>query len=107
MFTHEDDRRSLIEFGSGQFRVCKAIVTKRHCVLGNHWHAHKTEEFLLLSGSAGKVVIGDQTFENVTAPQEWTVPPGTFHAFYLDPGSVLIGTASAEFDPADEIGGRP
>jgi D-lyxose ketol-isomerase len=107
MFVHEDDRRRLIEFGQGPFAVCKAIVAKDGCALGNHYHTRKTENFLLLSGRAVRVVIGSEESENVAAPQEWTVPPGTFHAFYLEPGAILIGTATAEFDPTDEIAGRP
>jgi dTDP-4-dehydrorhamnose 3,5-epimerase-like enzyme len=106
VFVHEDDRRKLIEFGDGNFLpfvVCKAIVAKDECVLGNHWHAKKDESFLLLSGTARRVVIGEWHQFDQEAPQYWHVPRGTFHVFELEPGSVLIGTATAPFDQEDEI----
>lgn len=107
MFVHEDDRRRLIEFGQGPFAVCKAIVAKDGCTLGNHYHRNKDESFLLLSGRARHVIVGDDQWEWIDAPHSWDVPRGTFHVFTLEPGSVLIGTATEEFDPKDEIGGKP
>lgn len=108
MFVHEDDRRKLIEFGSGTFKVCKAVLVKdSRCVLGNHHHMHKDESFLLLSGVADRVVIGPDEWSEIEAPFEWHVPRGSYHAFYLQAGSVLIGTASEDFDEADEIKGEP
>jgi quercetin dioxygenase-like cupin family protein len=107
VFVHEDHRRKLIEFGSGPFAVCKALVAKAGCVVGDHHHRHKDEAFLLLSGHARLVVVGERQWRDVQAPCVWEVPRGTYHLFDLREGSILIGTASAEFDPADEIGGRP
>jgi dTDP-4-dehydrorhamnose 3,5-epimerase-like enzyme len=107
VFVHEDDRRKLHEMTPGSFKVCKAIVAKEGCVLGNHHHARKTESFLLIVGKARMVVIGDSTWTDLPAPQEWVVPPGTFHVFDLEPGSVLVGTATEQFNPKDEIAGKP
>lgn len=107
MFVHDDARRRLIEFGQGPFAVCKALTAKAGCVVGEHYHRNKDESFLLLSGRAARVVIGDWQGSNLPAPQEWHVPRGTYHVFELEAGSVLIGTASAPFDPSDEIRGRP
>lgn len=107
MFVHEDSRRKLHELTPGEYKVCKAIVAKEGCVLGNHYHAKKTESFLLVLGKARRVVIGDSELFDLPAPQEWVVPPGTFHVFDLEPGSVLVGTATAEFDHEDEIPGKP
>lgn len=105
MFVHEDDRRRLIEIPGGA--VVKAITAKEGCTLGNHYHRNKDEAFLLLSGKARHVIVGEDQWEWIDAPHGWFVPRGTFHVFVLEPGSVLIGTATAEFDPADEIGGKP
>lgn len=107
MFVHEDARRKLHELPPGEFKVCKAIVAKEGCVLGNHWHAKKTETFMLVSGRARHVIVGELQWADLPAPYDWIVPPGTYHVFDLEPGSVLVGTATAEFDPADEIPGRP
>jgi len=104
---HEDDRRKLHELTPGAFKVCKAIVAKEGCVLGSHYHAKKTESFLLVLGTARRVVIGYKEWTDLPAPQEWVVPPGTYHVFDLEPGSVLVGTASEMFDPKDEIPGKP
>ena len=106
MFVHEDDRRKLHEL-SGDFKTCKAILVKQDSVLGDHFHRGKDEEFLLLHGRAARVVIGGKEWFDADAPQHWIVPRGTYHVFWLQAGSVLIGTATAPFDPADEISGEP
>lgn len=108
MFVHEDARRVLIEFGKGPFKVCKAVIVKdSRCVLGDHYHRNKDEEFLLLTGRASRVVVGDSCWEDIAAPFAWKVERGKYHSFQLDAGSVLIGTATEEFDEADEIKVEP
>lgn len=107
MFIHEDTRRRLIELDGGTFKVCKALVAKDRCVVGDHYHRLKDESFLLLSGKAVYVVIGGETWGNIAAPYEWHVPRGTYHRFEFTSGSVLIGVGTEPFDPADEIKGMP
>jgi mannose-6-phosphate isomerase-like protein (cupin superfamily) len=107
VFVHEDDRRKLIEFGSGTFKVCKVAIAKQNCALGDHHHRNKDEAFLLLSGHAERVLIGQQEWADVPAPFTWSVPRGSYHRFQLRAGSVLVGLATEDFDPTDEIPGRP
>lgn len=107
MFVHEDSRRKLIEFGKGPFSIVKALTAKEDCVVGDHYHRNKDEEFLLLIGTADRVVIGPDEWSEVAAPFVWEVPRGRYHAFYLKAGAVLIGTATEEFDESDEIKGEP
>jgi quercetin dioxygenase-like cupin family protein len=107
MFVHEDGRRKLVEFAQGEFHCCKALIAKEGCVVGQHYHRNKDEAFLLLTGRASRVVVGPSLWEDVAAPFVWQVPRGEYHAFYLDPGSVLVGTATEAFDPEDEIKGEP
>ncbi len=102
MFTHEDERRTLIEWATGNFKECKVVVMKKRGIVGNHWHANKDEAFLLLQGHALLVRIGDQTFYNVEPPFKFEVPRGEFHMFTLTPGSVLLGAASELYDKDDE-----
>lgn len=104
MFIHEDERRKLIEWAGG--KVSKALIAKDGCVVGDHYHQKKEERFLLLTGKAKRIVIGDWTVRGVLPPAEFIVPPNTYHLFELEAGSILLGTASEEFDPADEIKGR-
>jgi mannose-6-phosphate isomerase-like protein (cupin superfamily) len=104
MFIHEDDRRSLVEMQSGTFRTCKVVIAKKDCTLGNHSHAKKDEQFLLVAGTAYNVKIGDDEWKYVYAPYEWFVPMGAFHSFDLAEGSIMVGTATREFDPEDENG---
>lgn len=106
MFTHEDDRRRIVDFGSGNIRG-KALTAKRDCIVGDHYHLRKDEQFLLFQGEAPEIVVGGEVYRDVKAPAEFTVLRGTYHRFQLKAGSVLIGTASAEFDPGDEIKGHP
>jgi mannose-6-phosphate isomerase-like protein (cupin superfamily) len=102
MFKHEDDRRSLIEWGAGDTKISKAVVAKTDCILGNHRHLHKDERFLLLSGRATLLRVGDDVAHGVEAPREFTVPRGAWHEIWLTAGSVLLCNASEPHDPADD-----
>lgn len=104
MFIHEDDRRKLIEWSGG--KVSKALIAKSECIVGDHHHRNKEERFLLLTGSA-ILAIGETAPYLENAPYEFTVPPNTYHRFLLKQGSILLGVCSEEFDPNDEIKGRP
>lgn len=95
----------MIEWSGG--KISKALVAKQDCVVGDHYHRNKEERFLLLSGTALVVIIGNQRQESISAPCEFIVPPNTYHLFGLVEGSILLGVASREFDPADEIKGEP
>jgi len=105
VFIHEDSRRKLIEWSGGM--VSKALVAKHDCIVGDHHHRNKEERFLLLSGIARIAIIGSDRQESVVAPREFIVPPNTYHLFDLAEGSILLGVASQEFDPNDEIKGEP
>jgi hypothetical protein len=103
MFKHEDDRRSLIEWGEGKWAVSKYLVATKDCTVGLHKHEKKDERFLLASGTLLLGQIGDEFYEDVSAPCEFDVPRGKFHAFTLKAGSILLGLASEPFDPADDF----
>lgn len=107
MFKHEDNRRVLLDWANGKFETCKALIAKDGCVVGDHHHLHKDESFLLIHGKASLVQIGATLEFDVLPPAVWHVPRGTYHKFTLRPGSILIGTATAPFDPTDEHPGHP
>lgn len=107
MFKHDDERRTLLEMESGEFKACKVVTMKAGAVVGDHHHRNKDERFLLVSGHAKQVIIGDKMEYNVSAPAEFDVPRNTYHAFWLEAGSVLVGVASGCFDATDEIQGEP
>lgn len=79
------------------------VIATSQQAIGRHYHRNKDEAFLLLSGRAVKVVIGREVALDVTAPFRWECPAGTPHSFELEAGSVLLGVATAPFDPEDEI----
>lgn len=103
MFTHEDSRRVLFELTGGTFKAAKLLIAKSGCIVGDHYHRNKEERFLLVRGRAQAVIIGDDAERDIKAPREWIVPPNTYHKFWLEEGSILLGTASKEFDPDDEV----
>lgn len=105
MFIHEDDRRKLIEWSGGA--ISKALIAKQDCYVGDHYHRNKEERFLLLSGTALDVIIGEDCLGMADGPEEFTVPANTYHRFHLQKGSILLGVCSEEFDPNDEIKGHP
>lgn len=106
MFTHEDERRKLVEWSEGEFKTAKVVIAKENCVVGDHHHNKKDEEFLLLSGKAKKVVIGETVEIEVDQMRKWVVPRGTYHLFDLDKDAILLGTATERFSKEDEIPGR-
>ena len=103
MNKHDDDRRTLLEMSPGDFKVCKAVVVKQRSILGLHKHEHKDERFMLVQGLAHAVQIGEETWLGIQAPYEWIVPRGVWHAFELEAGSILVGTATELYNPDDEI----
>lgn len=104
METHEDERRTLIEWIKDEpFRSAKVVIAKKEQELGKHFHKNKDETFLLLKGVAKKVRIGNVEEFNVPAPKKWNVPRNTPHTFILSKGSILLGVGSEKFDPSDEV----
>jgi mannose-6-phosphate isomerase-like protein (cupin superfamily) len=97
----EDHRRKLSEFGNGgTWKVCKVVEMKDDMWIGNHYHKKKDEMFVLWEGS-GTFVVEKET-KQTWAPYSVFVPRGTYHAFKLTKGSVLLCLASELHDPKDD-----
>lgn len=104
IFIHEDERRKLIEWiQNDTFKTAKVVIAKGNQVVGNHYHLKKDEAFLLLSGKAKRVIIGDMEEKDILPLKKWYVPRGTYHLFELAEGSILLGVASEPFNIEDEI----
>ncbi len=101
MYKHEDERRCLIEWATGSFKECKVAIMKEDGVLGDHWHANKDEVFMLLQGYGGILRRGDMATK-IEPHEVYEIPRGTYHAFYLTKGSVLLGAATELYDKSDE-----
>lgn len=104
MFVNDDDRRTLIEWIANEpFCMVKVITVKSSEPIGNHYHRYKNEKFLLLTGRAISIQVGDDIKLNVDAPVSFDVPKGVYHRFQFEPGSILLGVADKPHDPDDEI----
>lgn len=97
----------MIEWAKGDFKAAKAVIAKGPCVVGCHLHRKKDEWFFLAAGICDKSIVDPQAFGQVCAPHKWHVPRGAYHEFHLQEGAILMGVASEEFDPEDEIKGEP
>lgn len=106
-FKHSDDRRTIYDWADGDFKAAKALIAGENCIVGDHYHKRKDEQFFLLIGTATKVVIGGEELWDIEAPCKFHVQAGSYHRFELTPGSILLGTASEPFDPSDEMKGKP
>lgn len=97
----QDERRIISEFGNGNtWKVCKYLEILSDSIVGDHYHNNKDEIFFLSKGRA-KIILND--FEaNVQAPIVIDVKRGTYHAFEITKGSILIGLATEEHDPNDD-----
>lgn len=80
--------------------MAKYIQVHMDSRIGDHFHKLKDECFLLYKGEGVVNLDGLGTY--VEAPSIINVPRGTSHIFILEQGSVLIGLASEEHDPADD-----
>ena len=92
---HSDDRRDLRSFPEA-----KLITVKKDCTLGAHYHAKKTELFILSEGSGTLVLEAEAIHMEIGSV--YTVNPGTLHTFKLRAGSVLVGLNSHAYDPSDD-----
>jgi len=103
LFINEDERRCFIEWVEDT-EVCslKALIMKSDAIVGEHYHKKKDEYFLLLTGTAKKVIIGSEEYININAPYKWVVPKNTSHLFDLEKGSILLSAATKPFDHADD-----
>ncbi len=112
--THEDDRRTITEWVNGkeEFRNAVVIETnpygKKALVLGNHYHAKKTETFLLLSGKITRLLLADTESDEkedimiIDPLARIFMPPGIAHQFTIIPGSVLLCVSSHPYDRSDD-----
>lgn len=103
MNKHEDDRRVLFDWASGDFKSAKAVIIKKRIAVGDHYHKNKDEEFLLLTGEFIELIVGDLKLFNVKAPYYVSVKRGTYHRFVCEENSILLGTATELFDINDEL----
>lgn len=104
MFVSDDERRTLIEWIANEpFCMSKVVIAKSTKAIGDHFHRHKNEKFLLIKGKARRVILGNKQEKNVPSPRIFDVPRGLYHLFELEPGSILIGVADKPHDPDDEV----
>lgn len=99
---HEDERRILESFPEA-----KIIKVKQDCVIGEHYHKIKTEFFILCEGRCTlryKNVLDDDRFHLHEMPigNLTIILPHSYHEFYIEKDSVLIGINSHPYDPSDD-----
>ncbi len=107
---HEDARRAIHEheFPEEPLSLQHQVIKER-LPLGNHFHAHKREVFVVLRGSgyvryAAVDAAGDAeepSQRDVGPGSVVVVPPRVAHAFLLEPGSELICYSEVLFDDSD------
>jgi hypothetical protein len=100
---HEDDRRILFDWATGDFKSAKAVIVKKSIAIGDHYHKNKEEEFLLLQGMFIELIIGQEKQYNIPGPYKVNIPRGVYHKFVCSEGSILLGVATELFDVNDEI----
>lgn len=108
---HEDARRTILEqeFPDEPLSLQRQLIKDR-LPLGNHYHEHKREVFVVLSGG-GMVryarVGADgrpeevQQRDDVAPGSVIVVPARVAHAFLLEPGSELLCYSEVLFDEQD------
>lgn len=100
---HEDTRRTLHEWATGEFKTAKVIYVKKQTAIGDHHHNKKDEHFFLAKGTIKELIIGQLKLKNIHAPHSFSVERGEYHKFIMTKGSILFGVTTELYDPADEI----
>lgn len=99
---HEDNRRALYSFPEA-----KVLEVKEDCILGRHYHKKKTEVFILHVGNCLLQTVNNATGESIKQQMQigkmYHIPPNTYHAFFIDKDSVLIGLNSHPFTGDDDF----
>ncbi|OGD32463.1 hypothetical protein A3C91_02395 [Candidatus Azambacteria bacterium RIFCSPHIGHO2_02_FULL_52_12] len=104
-----DHRRTIWEplNGPGMRRV-NFFEFQEALPVGNHFHRYGTELFLVTKGTLRVAVLEDVvnkkrvSVRNLPSGTLISVPVGVSHAFIFEPGSAMIGMASAPFDESDK-----
>lgn len=100
-FTHEDERRMLIEWiVDYQFKTAKVIIMKKATSVGDHYHKEKEEIFFLLKGK-GEVEL-DGVREELKEGDIVFANRGVKHTFYLPKNSILLEAGTKPFDETDD-----
>lgn len=104
--THTDERRTLVDIplGTGAYKVLKA---HQNCVVGNHYHALKTETFFVIEGTIIADVMNTETEEikhHILTPdsESLIVAPFDAHRFKMPAGAVLACVSSHQHNPEDD-----
>jgi len=100
---HEDNRRILFDWATGDFKSIKTVYIKEPINIGDHYHKNKDEHFMLVCGKFLELQLEEGTLYNLEAPYIVKVERGTYHRFICEPGSILICGATETFDKNDEI----
>lgn len=99
---HEDERRILESFPEA-----KIIKVKQDCVIGEHYHKIKTEQFILCEGKCKLIMlttdlVGFGRSVKMKIGELFVIPPGIYHEFHISAESVLIGINSHPYDKSDD-----
>lgn len=104
--THEDNRRVLVDIPTekGAYKILKA---KEQCIVGNHYHALKTEVFTVIEGEVICEIIDTETEElkHLTltpGSKPLIVQPFDAHRFIMQAGAILACIASHPHNPEDD-----
>ena len=100
---NKDERRTIHDFASGDFKQVKVVYVTEEIAIGNHYHRNKDEVFFLATGKFLELQVGNTLLFNVDAPYRIEVPKLTYHRFVCEKGSILIGAATELHDDEDEI----
>lgn len=108
---HRDDRRTILEFNWSErgISIQLIVVGSRRAVLGNHYHARREEQFLLVAGHADVFLGYFDEASGSSESRKYLLDPAealhvganTSHAFVLDPGSILACVSSENFREDD------
>ncbi len=105
-FGHTDTRRRIDEYNGSNFAFTHFDV-KSIAPLGEHYHAEKTETFVILKGGGIFLScpvneqgerIGEIEKTRIERNSVVSIPPFVAHTFVLEEGTEMICFSSARFD---------
>ncbi len=103
-FVREDDRGSLIQVNTDNWKQLNYLIIKQGEIFGGHYHKHKKELFYVIKGKVGISAIDKQGGKNIVLEKTGgcvVIEPYDLHTIAALEDSEIVEVLSEPFDKGD------
>lgn len=101
--TREDERGSLIQVNTGEWKQFNYLIINEGNEFGGHYHKHKKELFYIIKGKINIQIIdkrGGQSI-NLKAGECILIEPYDYHTIYAIENSEIVELLDKPYDKED------